>query len=49
MLSLIIQTDDGGLGKSSMQLNEGDGDETLADVIWHAMINEGNDCDDNRS
>ena len=31
-----------------MQLNEADGDETLADIIWSAMIDEGNDCDDNR-
>ena len=28
-----------------MQLNEDDGDETLADVIWSAMID---DCDENR-
>ena len=31
-----------------MGLNEDDGVKTFADVIWHAMIDEGNDCDDNR-
>ena len=31
-----------------MQLNEDDGDKTLADVIWSAVIDEGNDCDENR-
>ena len=31
-----------------MQLDEVDGDKTLADVIWSAMIDEGDDCDDNR-
>ena len=30
-----------------MQLNEDDGNETLTDVIWSAMINEGDDCDEN--
>ena len=44
----LIQTDDGSLGRSLMQLNEDDGDKMLADVIWSAMINEGNDCDENR-
>ena len=28
--------------------NEDDEVETLADVIWHAIINEGDGCDDNR-
>ena len=41
-----VKTHDGGLGKSSPQFNEDDGDKTMADVIWSAMINEGNDCDD---
>ena len=46
-----VKTDDGGLGKLSIQFNEDDGDETMADVIWSAMINAGddcNDCNDNR-
>ena len=43
-----VETDDGGLGKSLIQFNEDDGDKTMADVIWGAMINEGDDCNDNR-
>ena len=43
-----VETDDGGLGKSLIQFNEDDGDKTMADVIWSAMIDEGDDCDDNR-
>ena len=42
-----VKTDNGSLGKSSIQFNENDGDKTMADVIWSAMINEGNDCDGN--
>ena len=42
----LIWTDDGGLGKLSMHLNEDVEDEVVADVILSAMINEGNDCDD---
>ena len=41
-----VKTDEGSLGKLSMQFNEDDGDETMADVIWSAMIDEGNDGDD---
>ena len=41
-----VKTDDGGLRKSSIQFNEDDGDKMVADVIWSAMIDEGNDCDD---
>ena len=33
---------------SMIQFNEDVGDVTMADVIWSAMINEGDDCDDNR-
>ena len=44
----LIWTDDGGLGKLSMHPKEDVEDEAVADVIWSAMINEGNDCDDNR-
>ena len=43
-----VKTDNGSLGKSSIQFNEDDGEETMADVIWKAMINEDNDCNDNR-
>ena len=43
-----VWTDDGGLGMSLIQFNEDVGDEMMADVIWGAMINEGDDCDDNR-
>ena len=43
-----VKTDNGGLGKLSIQFKEDDGDEMMADVIWSAMINEGDDCDDNR-
>ena len=39
----LIWTDDGGLGKLSMHLNEDVEDEVVADVI---MIDEGDDCDD---
>ena len=31
-----------------MQLDEADGDKTLADVIWSAMINEGDNYNDNK-
>ena len=41
-----VKADNGSLGMSSIQFNEDDGDETIADVIWGAMINEGNDCND---
>ena len=41
-----VKTDDGGLRKSSIQFNEDDGDKTMADVIWSAMIDEGDDCND---
>ena len=46
-----VKTDDGSLGKSSIQFNEDDGVKMMADVIWSAMIDEGddcNDCNDNR-
>ena len=43
-----VKADDGGLGKSLIQFNEDVVDKMMADVIWSAMINEGNDCDDNR-
>ena len=43
-----VKADDGGLGKSSIQFNEDDGVEMMADVILSAMINEGDDCNDNR-
>ena len=43
-----VKADDGGLGKSSMQFNEDVGDETMADIIWSAMIDEGDNCDDCR-
>ena len=43
-----VLTDDGSLGRSAIQLNEDDGDKTLANVIWHATIDEGDDCDKNR-
>ena len=43
-----VKTDNGSLGKLLIQFNEDDGDESMADVIWSAMINEGDDCDDNR-
>ena len=39
-----VNTDDGSLGKLSIQFNEDVGDETMADIIWSAMIDEGNDC-----
>ena len=32
-----------------MHLNEDDGDDASADVIWSAMIDECNDLDGNRS
>ena len=41
-----VKADDGSLGMLSIQSNEDDGDETMADVIWGAMIDEGDDCDD---
>ena len=41
-----VNADDGSLGKSSMQFNEDVGDGTMADIMWSAMINEGDDCDD---
>ena len=40
-----VKTDNNGLGKSSIQFSEDDGDEMMADVIWSTMINEGDDCD----
>ena len=43
-----VKADDGGLGKLSMQFNEDVGDKMMADVMWSAMIDEGNDCDDYR-
>ena len=43
-----VKADNGSLGKSLIQFNEDDRDKTMADVIWSAMIDEGNDCDDNR-
>ena len=43
-----VKADDGGLGKSSIQLNDDVGDETMADVMLSAMIDEGDDCDDFR-
>ena len=43
-----VKTDNGSLGKLSIQFNEDDGDETMADAIWSAMIDEGDDCNDNR-
>ena len=43
-----VKADDGGLGKLLIQFNEDDGDEMMADVVWSAMIDEGDDCDDNR-
>ena len=42
-----VKADDGGLGKSSIQFNEDDGDKMMADEIWSAMIDEGSDCNDN--
>ena len=44
----LVWTDDGGLGKLSMHLNEDVEDEVVADIIWGAMIDEGDDCDDFR-
>ena len=44
----LVWTDDGGLGKLSMHPNEDVEDEVVADVIWGAMIDEGNDYNDNR-
>ena len=43
-----VKTDDGSLGKLLIQFNEDDGDEMMAAVIWSAMIDEGDGCDDNR-
>ena len=43
-----VKTDNGSLGKSLIQFNEDDGDKMMADVIWSAMIDEGNDCNENR-
>ena len=40
-------TMDGSLGKLSMHPNEDVEDEAVADVICSAMIDEGNDCNDN--
>ena len=42
----LIWTDNGGLGKLSMHLNEDVEDEVVADVTSSAMIDEGDDCDD---
>ena len=44
----LIWTDDGGLGKLSMPPNEDVEDEVVADIILSAMIDEGDDCNDNR-
>ena len=44
----LIWTDNGGLGKLSMHPNEDVEDEVVADIIWSAMIDEGNDCNDIR-
>ena len=41
-----VKTDDGSLGKSLIQFNEDDGDKMMADVIWSAMIDEGDNCND---
>ena len=43
-----VKADDGDLGKLSMQFNEDVGNKMMADVMWSAMINEGNDCNDYR-
>ena len=43
-----VKADDGSLGKSLIQFNEDVVDKMMADVTWSAMINEGNDCDDDR-
>ena len=43
-----VKTDNGGLGKSSIQFNEDVGDKTMADIIWSGMIDEGDDCNDIR-
>ena len=43
-----VKADNGGLGKLSIQFNEDDGNKTMADVIWSAMIDEGDDCNDFR-
>ena len=42
----LILTDNGGLGKLSMHLNEDVEDKVVADIILSAMIDEGDDCDD---
>ena len=42
----LVWTDDGGLGKLSMHLNEDVEDEVVADIISSDMIDEGDDCDD---
>ena len=42
----LVWTDNGGLGKLSMCLNEDVEDEVVAYVISSAMIDEGDDCDD---
>ena len=45
-----VKADDGGLGKLLIQFNEDDGVKMMAGVIWSAMIDEGDDCNDiNRS
>ena len=43
-----VKADDGDLGKSSIQFKEDVGVETMADIIWSAVIDEGDDCDDFR-
>ena len=43
-----VKADDGSLEKSLIQFNEDVGNKTMADIIWSAMINEGDDCNDNR-
>ena len=43
-----VKADDGSFRKLSRQFNEDVGDETMADIMLSAMINEGDDCDDFR-
>ena len=43
-----VKADNGGLGKLLIQFSEDVGDEMMANVIWSAMIDEGDDCDDIR-
>ena len=41
-----VKAVDGGLGKLLIQFKEDVGVEMMADIIWSAMIDEGDDCDD---